>query len=254
MNRTVNVLIVDDNEMMAKTLKDILVAKGFDAETAHSAIEAMELMEHNKYDCVISDIRMPDMSGIELFHMLRIREPGLPVILMTAYTRDEEIEKNLENGLLAVLNKPLKLEALFSFLHSLLEKPTILIIDDDPNFTNSLGDILLKKGYIIHKIEKPGIDFEPYLSDNQIILLDMVLEDLTGLDVLKRIKREYSNLPVIILSGYSAKMSEEINDAIQMGVHACLEKPIALDTLFTELKQIQNKNLGAMLKKKLKKT
>ena len=104
---TLHILIVDDNQMMVKTLQDILQIKGYQAEVAHSGPEALEKIEETTFDCVLSDIKMPDVNGVELYRAIKAHQPDLPVVLMTAYATDKLIEEGLQEGVIAVLTKPL---------------------------------------------------------------------------------------------------------------------------------------------------
>ena len=78
------VLLVDDDHKMVKTLIDILKFKGYEVKAASSALEALEKMAETQFDCVLSDIKMPDLNGVELYRAIKARQPDLPVILMTA--------------------------------------------------------------------------------------------------------------------------------------------------------------------------
>ena len=79
------ILIVDDEEGLRKVLEIMLSREGFDVTAASSGSEALELLERDQFHVVISDIKMPGMSGIELLKAIRSRDPGLPVVMMTAY-------------------------------------------------------------------------------------------------------------------------------------------------------------------------
>ncbi len=79
------ILIVDDDCMMAKTMADILNVKGFRADTAHSAAETLALASEHEFDCVLTDVKMPEMNGVDLFRALKKRKPDVPIVLMTAY-------------------------------------------------------------------------------------------------------------------------------------------------------------------------
>jgi CheY-like chemotaxis protein len=132
MNNPLHILIVDDDPMMAKTLADILRLIGYDVEIAHSGTEALEKIEqaspdneHSSlplFDCVISDIKMPEMNGVELCHYIKQRIPYLPVLLMTAYSEDNLIRKGMDEGVVDVLTKPFNIDKLLVFLDHLEEK------------------------------------------------------------------------------------------------------------------------------------
>ena len=65
MSENLNILIVDDDRRMAKTLVDILKVKGFETESAHSGSEAMDKVKEGHFDCVMTDIKMPEMNGVD---------------------------------------------------------------------------------------------------------------------------------------------------------------------------------------------
>jgi CheY-like chemotaxis protein len=109
---------VDDNRMMAKTLQDIFRVKGYEAEVAHSGSEALGKLERSCFNCVLSDIKMPDINGIDLYKAIKTHQPNLPVVLMTAYTADKLVKQGLEEGVIAVLTKPLDPNFLLDFLSS----------------------------------------------------------------------------------------------------------------------------------------
>ena len=99
-------LVVDDNQAFAENLAEILSDTGAEVEIATSGEAALHRVERARFDVVISDIRMPHMSGAELLRSLRRIQPGLPTIVITAYTNANDIQMALEEGTLAVLPKP----------------------------------------------------------------------------------------------------------------------------------------------------
>ena len=95
MSDNFRILIVDDDYRMAKTLRDILIIKGYETDLAHSGSEALEKVEETYYTCILSDIKMPEVNGVELYRAIKKIEPDLPVVLMTAYSHDKLIKKGL---------------------------------------------------------------------------------------------------------------------------------------------------------------
>ena len=143
MSENLNILIVDDDRRMAKTLVDIIKIKGFETESAHSGSEAMDKVKEGHFDCVITDIKMPEMNGVDLYKMIKQAQPDIPVVLMTAYSTDKLVKEGLEEGAIAALSKPLDIEALLNFFSMLRKERSIVIVDDDPMFCKTLGDIYL---------------------------------------------------------------------------------------------------------------
>jgi CheY-like chemotaxis protein len=86
-------------------------------DIAFSGEEAWRKLGQGAFDCLLSDIRMDAMDGIELCHRVRARYPVLSVILMTAY--DRRVARGDETGALAVLSKPLDMDELLCLLRLL---------------------------------------------------------------------------------------------------------------------------------------
>lgn len=79
------ILVVDDNELLCRVARDILEMDGYRVVVACDPIRALEAFETESFDAVVTDLRMPGMSGLELARLIRAKSPGFPVIMMTAY-------------------------------------------------------------------------------------------------------------------------------------------------------------------------
>jgi len=250
MNPKLRILIVDDDLRMTRTLADILALSGHEAVEAWSGPDALEKIRTQAFDCVLTDVRMPGMDGVEFHHQLRQFQPGLPVALMTAYASDEIIRQGLEEGVVGVFDKPLDMAQLLGFFASLARNRIIAIVDDDPAFCRTLGDILRQRGFEVKQITDPHADVELMASESQVILLDMKLNGRGGLDVLKEIRARYPSLPVLLVTGYRQEMAETIRAAQEIGAYACLYKPLEIPTLLEKLTQLQLARLRGVFVKK----
>ena len=117
MSETIRILVVDDNPAMAYTLADILEMKGFSVHAAASGAEALEILRKQPIDILLTDVKMPEMNGLELYRETRKAYPKLVTIFMTAYTADELIRQGMAEGVKTILDKPVDigfLLALFS--------------------------------------------------------------------------------------------------------------------------------------------
>ena len=119
MSKSTSVLVVDDNPSMAKTLADILNLKGFAVHGAYSGAEALEILRNQSVDILLTDVKMPDMNGVELYLKTRISHPNLITILMTAYAADEIIQQGLKEGIKTVLTKPLDINFMLALFLAL---------------------------------------------------------------------------------------------------------------------------------------
>lgn len=112
------VLVVDDNVDLAENVTDILESEGFDAVCTTSPEAALREAAGRRFDCVVLDVRMPGMDGIELRERMRERQPGACFVFMTAYASDERLAEARSSGILGVLPKPFVPESLVKLVKS----------------------------------------------------------------------------------------------------------------------------------------
>jgi two-component system response regulator HydG len=110
------VLIVDDEISMAELVADHLLAHGFDAIAEKSARRAAKLLEDTSIDALITDLRMPEMDGLELLGIARRVDASRPVIVMTAYSAIDTAIESIRRGAYHYLTKPFKMDELEIFL------------------------------------------------------------------------------------------------------------------------------------------
>src|SRR5213594_3796108 len=106
------VLIVDDEQTLARSAKAFLADHGYEAEVATSGEKALELLEKLQPDVVFADVRLPGMSGIDLLKRIREFDPVLPVIMLTAYGSIEGAVEAVKLGAFDYVKKPVDLEEL----------------------------------------------------------------------------------------------------------------------------------------------
>lgn len=118
MNR--RILIVDDNPNMASLLSEMLEVFDYDSTRAGDGLEAIEIIKENSFDLVITDLRMPKMSGLDLLQKIKESTPELPVVVISGYALDEEGDSLLSTLADGFLNKPFKM----ADIEELLKKVT----------------------------------------------------------------------------------------------------------------------------------
>lgn len=102
------VLVVDDDESMREAIERLLMAGGYRCEAYESAITLLARGIDHDSACVISDLKMPGMTGLELLSNLRERDIGLPFILITAHDTPGLRQQALASGACAYLAKPFR--------------------------------------------------------------------------------------------------------------------------------------------------
>lgn len=247
MNDETHILIVDDDHMMANTLVDILKVNGYRAEAVYSASDALDMVKTKDFDSVLTDIKMPEMNGLELCRAITAIKPDLPVVLMTAYTADSKIDEALEEGAIAALTKPLDINHLLSFFAAVRKETSLVIVDDDKNFCKTIEDILKTRNFAVTSVCDPHEWERNLTSDEQIVMLDMKLNSISGLDILKEIRKKNPYLPVIMVTGYRNEMIAAIKASLKNGAYICLYKPLQIGKLVRVLTDIRHKKLGRIL-------
>ena len=124
MSKSMKVAIVDDEKDMRQSISQWLALSGFDTETYESAEEALKGMSSDYPGIVVSDIKMPDRNGYEVFSAARRALPDVPVILMTGFGYDpsHSIVRASQEGLQCVLFKPFQVERLLEEIRAALQK------------------------------------------------------------------------------------------------------------------------------------
>lgn len=112
----IRVLVVDDDEGMVATLRDILAAAGYEVDVAYSGSEAIERVRRHPPDCILMDVRMPGIDGIEAFRRIRRRDHDIRVIMMSAYSLQYLEEEVLREGAVAFVRKPLDADQVLSLI------------------------------------------------------------------------------------------------------------------------------------------
>ena len=103
------ILVVDDDPDTCALMADILLEEGYDVVTCSRGEEAMEIVSEDKFDLVLSDIKMPRVSGIELLSYVRKKNLETEVILITAYASVETAVQALRDEAFDYLTKPFSL-------------------------------------------------------------------------------------------------------------------------------------------------
>ena len=114
------ILVVDDDAGQRSLLESFLTGQGFAVVTASSGHDALTQLASTCPDMMISDVRMPGLSGLELLERVRERIPGLPVLLVTAYAEIRDAVGAMRSGAVDYLEKPIDLEQLLTTVRSAL--------------------------------------------------------------------------------------------------------------------------------------
>ena len=115
------IVIVDDDESMQDSLQDLIESAGLEARCFGSAEEFLEYGLHRQAACLITDIRMPKMSGLELQSRLKEEECGVPIIFITAHGDARMRIRAMREGAVEFLAKPFDHQLLLKRVRAALE-------------------------------------------------------------------------------------------------------------------------------------
>ena len=118
--RTKVVCVVDDDESLRRSVRNLLSSVGFRVETFASAEEFLESIHRANTGCLVLDLRMPGMNGLDLLRHLGAMGSRIPVIILTAHGDEEARRRSLEAGAVAFLGKPFRDDALLDAVKTAL--------------------------------------------------------------------------------------------------------------------------------------
>ena len=241
-------LVVDDEWPMAKTLVDVLKLKGFRAEAAFSGPQALEMMLERRFDCVVTDVRMPGVNGVELLRAIRAVQPSVQVALMTAYAAGDLIREGLLAGAIAGFVKPLDIELLAWFLSKLGEQRSIVIADDDTLCWVKARATLAGRGFRVQEVNELGGLLPALRPSGQVLFLGAGLNGVPGLELLRRIRERHGTIPIVLTMDRQERLPSEVDEARGLNVFGWLSKPVQNEELLGVLAQIRRRELSTLLR------
>ncbi len=173
-----NVLVVDDEVEIVNSLKEYLSDKGFNVTGCNAAEEAYTLYNQSQPDLVLSDIKMPGKSGLDLFRQCQTQTSEakkIPFVLMTSYSDIIGVENAFSMGVSELIAKPFDLDSLSLVLNYLLnleesvgaqDKYYPIVIEDFMNSKQNTFDIYLKVGPRFVLVTKSGQEFSEQRIQN----------------------------------------------------------------------------------------
>ncbi len=242
------VLIIDDSRTNRASLKLLLAPFGYELNEAANGIEALELIENDKMDLIITDLVMPRMDGFELCNRLKgdDRTRSVPVIIFSDFSDKKRVEEGFTLGAWAFVPKSQPDELIRTLTkwnesHYMVSKWKVLVVDDSKTVRTSIQDELTLDGYHV-KTAEDGEDAWSLLQDENwrpdIIVTDLNMPRLDGLDLLGRIRNSenLNKIPVVVASSDSDRST--IMKTVQAGAVSYLTKPFGSGQLSLNLELI----------------
>ncbi|ORB75065.1 response regulator transcription factor [Mycobacterium scrofulaceum] len=148
----INVLVVDDESVLAEMVSMALRYEGWNIATASDGASAIAAARGQRPDVVVLDVMLPDMSGLDVLHKLREENPQLPVLLLTAKDAVEDRIAGLTAGGDDYVTKPFSIEEVVLRLRALLRRTGVTTLDSGAQLV--VGDLVLDEDS--HEVTRAG--------------------------------------------------------------------------------------------------
>ncbi len=225
---------------MREQLEKELKRNFFDTVIAKDGMHALKIFQQEQIDIILLDVGLPDMDGLEILKKVKAEKPDCEVIIVTGFGNQDLAIKSLRWGAIDYIEKPLNIKDLHAALGRAQEKlshneelgykNTLLVIDDEQDIVKHLTRFLENEGFQVFGAlsGKEGISI---IKNNKVdvVLTDINMADMNGIEVLKQIKKLYPDIEGIVVTG--RKDQDLAIKSLRAGAIDYLVKPFDLDEL-----------------------
>ena len=264
---SMDVLIVDDDEILLDTAVDTLESLGVKADRAGSGLEALGMIRHRHeagkdYKMVILDWKMPDIDGIETIRRIRSEvDPNILILLSSAYDWSDIEDKAKEAGANGFVRKPLFRSTLYDKINELLgteakssependysdlQGMNILIAEDNDINWEIISALLGMLGITTERAENGRICVEKMKQAAEgsyaLIFMDIQMPEMNGLDATRNIRALddpwASSIPIVAMTADA--FSENVTECLNAGMNGHIAKPIDIKLVIKEIRRIK---------------
>jgi HAMP domain-containing protein/CheY-like chemotaxis protein/signal transduction histidine kinase len=261
--RVRNLLVVEDDKVQRESIVQLVGDDDVNSVAVGSAAEAMEKLHEMRFDCMVLDLGLPDMTGFDLLEKVKA-EPelrALPIIVYTGKDLSTKEETRLKKYADAIIVKDVRsperlLNETALFLHrvaanlpeakrqmldrAVAEDDTftgkrILVVDDDVRNIFAITSVLEANGMQVVFAEngREGIEVLKANPDVSLVLMDVMMPEMDGYETMREIRKlaEYKSLPILALTAKAMKGDRE--KCIEAGASDYIHKPVDPDQLLS---------------------
>jgi HAMP domain-containing protein/CheY-like chemotaxis protein/signal transduction histidine kinase len=264
--RRKRLLVVEDNPAEQLSTRELLWHEDIDIDVADSGMSALQALDEGSFDCVVLDLRLPDMSGFEVLERLRDtpKLKDLPVVVFTGreLTPDEDAqlhtlarsvvvkdvespERLLDETALflhrVIANLPAEKQRMLQRLHESDDALTgrkVLIVDDDVRNIFALSSVLERRGMTVLSAGtgREAIQTIESTPDLAIVLMDIMMPEMDGYETMQVIRQNPAlrRLPIVALTAKAMKGDRE--RCLEAGASEYLAKPVNTEQLLSALR------------------
>jgi HAMP domain-containing protein/CheY-like chemotaxis protein/putative methionine-R-sulfoxide reductase with GAF domain len=264
--RRKRLLVVEDNPAEQFTIRELLGYDDIDVTTASTGSEALTAVAEEQFDCVVLDLRLPDMSGFEILERMRDNDSvhDLPVVVFTGKELSPEEDARLHTLARSVVVKGVEsperlLDETALFLHRVVgdlpvEKQKmldrlhrsdeallgrkVLVVDDDVRNIFALSSVLERRGMSVLTAGtgREAIAMLESTPDIAIVLMDIMMPEMDGYETMQVIRQNnaFRRLPIVALTAKAMKGDRE--KCLEAGASEYLAKPVNTEQLLSTLR------------------
>jgi FixJ family two-component response regulator len=231
--------VVDDDESILRTTKLLIESFGFRAAAFESADGFLKSDQLHDTWCLIVDVQMPGMNGLQLQRQLAATGSRIPTIFITAYDDKESRRRAMRAGAVAFLGKPFSDEQLLQCIRSALHEfdvelgvagNLISIIDDDESVRRTTTRLIESFGFRAAAFESAEKCLSSHhLNDASCLIVDVRMPGMNGLQLQNQLAMAGCRIPIIFITACDDKESRQ--RAMQAGAVAFLGKPFTDEQL-----------------------
>jgi HAMP domain-containing protein/CheY-like chemotaxis protein/signal transduction histidine kinase len=264
--RRKRLLVVEDNEAEQMSIRELLGSDDIEIVATGTGKEALSILQQNPCDCVVLDLRLPDMTGFDVLERIRENEAlsDVPVVVFTGRELSAEEDAQLHTMARSIVVKGVEsperlLDETSLFLHRIItdlphEKQrmlerlnssdedlvgrTALLVDDDARNIFALSSVLERRGMkvLTATTGREAIDILESTSDVAIVLMDIMMPEMDGYQTMEVIRNNaaFRRLPIIALTAKAMKGDRE--KCLEAGASDYLAKPVNTEQLLSALR------------------
>ncbi len=249
--------VIDDDESVRRTTTRLIESFGCRAAAFESAENFLGSGHLNDTSCLIVDLHMPGMNGLQLQSQLAAAGCSIPIIFITAHDDKESRRRAMQAGAIAFLGKPFSDEQLLQGIRLALHEfgdatgaagNFISVIDDDESVRRTTTRLIESFGFRTAAFESAEMFLNSgELHDTSCLIVDVRMPGMNGLQLQSELAAAGCRIPIIFITAYEDKESHRL--AMQAGAVAFLAKPFTDEQLLKWIRSALRQEKGSMEKR-----
>jgi CheY-like chemotaxis protein len=254
----VKILVIDDDRMNCDLLQAVFTRHGYDVRTATSGLEGLSLFRQHAPRVTILDLRMPEMDGLTVLKEIRAIDPYAPVIILGGGATEVQEDQARALRVTDFVRKGLSLDVLVEGVNRAVQQPlrkkdvpggraaigpvvdtgeTVLVVDDEPLVRDLLVQFLGLRGYRTFGVnDGPEALSMVEQGPPDLILLDLRLPGMNGVEVLRRLRdKNFAGAVIVVTGSYDEELLQE---AWSLHPQEVIGKPIDLEQMLTVIQVV----------------